>query len=87
MQISLQLAISDLEMPKLTQENHRVGYWKRKRGGEGSYISLTNFGMQLLKFVRPPDDRPELQDCKGFLVRVTQSTESRRGSASKVSEG
>jgi len=58
---------------KMCQNNHRIGYWRGGKPGTGEarFEALTNFGMQLLKFVGAP---PGLPDCyKGYLVRVTQA--------------
>lgn len=63
---------------KLVENNHRIGYWRGGKQGEPrKFEALTNFGMQLLKFVAAPPGLPD--SYKGYLVRVTQARGTRGG--------
>ena len=69
-------------MPKskrrLVHHSNTIGYWKGGAQGEPrKFQALTNFGLQLLKFIAAP---PGLPECfKGYLVRVTQARRSGKG--------
>lgn len=57
---------------KLVQHNHQIGYWRGGKQGEAKkFEALTNFGMQLMKFIANPPGLPD--SYKGYLVRVTQA--------------
>lgn len=72
---------------KIAQYNNRIGFWKRRKGSRpGEFVPLTNFGLQLEKFVKPPPSRAEVKDLKGYIVRVSQATETRSG-LHEVKEG
>lgn len=69
-------------MPKnkrrLVHHNNTIGYWKGGAQGEPrKFQALTNFGLQLLKFIAAPPGLPE--SFKGYLVRVTQARRKGKG--------
>lgn len=66
---------------KITQHEHKIGYWKG-RDESREFVTLGNFGLQLLKFVQASEQLP---DYMGFLVRVSQSVKRRGGT--QVLEG
>ena len=76
----LNCLVYTVTMPRrhLAEHKHRIGYWSGGKQGEPRrFEPLTNFGLQLLKFVAAP---PGLPDCyKGYLVRVTQARRKGHG--------
>ncbi len=63
---------SSMPRRKLVQHNHRIGYWRGKRGESRHFEALTNFGLQLLKFVAAPHPLPE--SYKGYTGKSTLLT-------------
>ena len=53
---------------KLAVYKHQVGYWKRQ-GDRREFIALTNFNLELLKFVEAP---PSLPTYKGYIAKIMQ---------------
>ena len=58
-------------MPKtrrrIVQHDHTIGFWKGGAQGEPrKFQPLTNFGLQLLKFIAAPSGLPD--SLKGYLV-------------------
>ena len=53
---------------KLAVHKHQVGYWKG-HGDKNEFVGLTNFTMQLCKFVEAP---PSLPTYKGYIAKAMQ---------------
>ena len=53
---------------KLVVYKHQVGYWKGQ-GDRSEFIAMTNFNLELLKFVEAP---PSLPTYKGYIAKIMQ---------------
>ena len=56
-------------MPEIIRHQHRIGYWAKGKAEKRQFVSLTNFGVKLLKHVEAP---ASLREESGFVVEVTQ---------------
>ena len=56
-------------MPEIIRHQHRIGYWAMGKAEKRQFVSLTNFGVKLLKHVETP---ASLREESGFVVEVTQ---------------
>ena len=53
---------------KLSVHKHQVGYWKGY-GDKSEFVCLTNFNLELCKFVEAP---PALPTFKGYIAKAMQ---------------
>ena len=53
---------------KLAVHKHQVGYWKG-HGDKSEFVALTNFNLELWKFVEAP---PSLPTYKGYIAKAMQ---------------
>jgi len=53
---------------KLTVHKHQVGYW-RGHGDQSEFVALTNFNLELCKFIEAP---PSLPTYKGYIAKAMQ---------------
>ena len=54
---------------RIVEYNNRVGYWTKGEAQRGKFVPLTNFSLQLLKYVKAP---ASVQQDSGFVVKVIQ---------------
>lgn len=60
---------------KLVEYNGKVGYWTKGGEHRGKFVSLTNFCLKLIKYVKAPES---LAKESGFLVEVSQLINGKR---------
>lgn len=53
---------------RLSVHKHQVGYWKGY-GDKSEFVGLTNFNLELCKFVEAP---PALPTFKGYIAKAMQ---------------